>query len=126
MSIQFEYCRWELHESDNIFTVFWDGLLCEASPVPERDIPTAQRYGYGDDTRSLWLHHDLLHTRLMTLLGHPYSPTLRYVATNGQEPAFATYEYRCAEESFVLDWALYCNGGPEPWINPILMELHNT
>jgi hypothetical protein len=115
--IHLQTCVWELYARPwHISTVFADSLRVEAAPDHARDLMIARAYGYGDDTLSLWRHHDLYHTVLLQALGYPYSPTLRNII----EPGVASDVFRAAEEAFVLDTQYFLNGGPPPWPQEIL------
>lgn len=95
---------------DYIETRFPDGLYVPSAPDHTRDLETARDYQYGDDTHTLWLHHDLAHTFVMTSLGYDVSPTLRHVA-GGER---VSDEVRWAEEGVMAEVHRYLNGGPPP------------
>ena len=83
-----------------LHTAFPDGARLESVVMPERDLKTARRYGYGDNVRALWREHDLLHHAIGTLFGHGCSPTIWAVAHPGDPTGLERHHQR-GEERFV-------------------------
>ena len=83
-----------------LHTAFDSGRILESVIDAEKDLRTAQRYGYGEDVWHLWREHDVLHHTVGTLFGQGHSPTIWSVAhpeMPGALPAWAQRE----EEAFI-------------------------
>ncbi len=89
-----------------LHTAFPDGAKLESVVVPERDLKTARRYGYGDDVRALWREHDLLHHAVGTLFGFGFSPTIWAVAHPDDPTGLERWHQRDEERflGFVHRW----------------------
>ena len=83
-----------------LHTAFPDGTSLESIVVPEKDVNTARRYGYGDDVRALWREHDLLHHAVGTLFGFGLSPTIWAVA-HPDDPRSLERHHQREEERFL-------------------------
>lgn len=96
--------------STYLHTSFRDGASLWSVPVPEKDIVTARAYGYGEDARSLWREHDILHHRVAAAFGLGASPTLWGVAHPDDPRALPEWARR-EEEVFVAHVHRWLNGG---------------
>lgn len=100
-TIAFDGCWVHLDDDARfIHTAFPDGRCLTGVPVPEKDIETARRYGYGDDYLRLWREHDVLHHCVASFFGHPHSPTI-WSECHEDHPAALPRWARLAEEDFV-------------------------
>ncbi len=92
-------------------TVFHDGASVTAAPErSEAYRARARALGYGEDTEALSREHELLHTLLMEAAGFGTSPTLWAVA-HGQQGGVAPVWAQEEEETLVLAFQVYLNGG---------------
>lgn len=111
ISYTFPRCWVHIDEAAPILhTAFESGRKLEAIPNPDRDIATALRYGYGDNSWRLWREHDVLHHTIGTLFGEGHSPTIWSVAHPehpGALPAWAQRE----EEAFLAHVHRWLNRG---------------
>jgi hypothetical protein len=85
--------------------------------MPEKDIETARRYGYGNDWFRLWREHDLLHHWVAVQCGLLHSPTIWSECHNDHPDALARW-VRLEEEGFVAGVHRWLNGGgwtPDLW-----------
>jgi hypothetical protein len=93
-------------------TVFHDGRSVTAAPEDSDEYRAkAARYGYGDDIHAMSREHEILHTFLAEKLALGSSPTLWALAHpdhDGIAPEWA----QMGEESYVLAFQSYVNGGP--------------
>lgn len=111
----------------HLVTKWPDGRECGAG----RD-DTMQNVAYARDlgyvtVREALREHELAHTFLAELMGHPYSPTLRAVAEDFG-PGAAPYDAQLHEEAVTLQFQRYLNTqevGPaleHPAVRPHLAE----
>jgi len=93
-------------------TVYHDGSrVCAAPELNETYFAKAERYGYGRDVAALSREHEILHTFLAEKLGYGSSPTLWAVAHNHEGGVAPVWEME-EEETMVLAFQVYLNGGP--------------
>ena len=79
--------------------VFPDGCEVPGEPHDTDEYRgTAQRYGYGSDTLSLCIEHEIMHVALCHWLGLPESPTMAAVKVGSDD----NLELRGLEEAAVL------------------------
>lgn len=109
--LPFQHCQVQLSPGLTQ-TFFHDGTHVVAAPEENEEYRgKAARFGYGDDVAAMSREHEVLHTFLAEALGYGSSPTLWAVA-HGQQGGVAPVWEQEDEESCVLAFQSYLNGGP--------------
>jgi hypothetical protein len=113
-SYTFKHCWVNVSEDGFTETVFHDGTRVTAMPETGAEyVAKAAQYGYGSDLAALSREHEILHTFLAEARGYGSSPTLWAVAHQQQEGVCAQIWEQEEEETVVLAFQVYLNGGPD-------------
>jgi len=82
LTITFPTCTITVdHDAQYVETIFPDGKMVPARPQDNDEYRTnTERFGYGSDTWRECYEHEIAHTWVARLLGHPHSLILRNVA----------------------------------------------